>query len=848
MEIIKKRRNNNNYYILLINFLILMHIMTIIKCSLIPSNMIKLINDFNDFNENETDNNTINLEILYENVTKGIESFINNNVLENSNFNETDCYKYLKNINNEDNQKNIKSMIQYSNFKISTDVSDEIDCINSGLNYSLLSYRIKNTSYIKERKKNILNFLNFRITFTTGICLVKECLNILEDNFNEKDENGFGYKLNNKSKLYKYLSNTIYMPSLSLFKHYDKNHIQDSNNRYSKNNGIFIVIVVTFFLIIFVRIIISVYTNIKIIYVNKKEIKKAYKNAMNPDLNESQKTTDSENLFLYTKKYQKKANEIKEDSLIEEKYKHFLDFISIYKNISALGETKNYMFDNTNLEIPYGFQGISLFFFVLVHTFNNYISYPSVDYFNTNMFNNLRISIIKFAQFSSYFYLSLNGFIYSFKFLSYYKKYIHNKLSKKYSLVVLYLLTFIPKFIMFILSSFIFHSYSINILDLINSYLYQNEFKQKLKPKDCLKKTYNYILFFSSYLADDTKEGFINCYNYMYSFVNELYSVIVFIILFCILLKCRSKILDIIFIILVILNFIFNFAFFKIKSEYKINETNYDFTSFLGEKISIKYFHIYLNIFFYGAFAGIIHFYNLDIISKDRVNNFSYSANNYFPFSFLDCISHFLSNLSKFKRILLIIFDMAILGLLSSVYLIENFSKKESIFKLDFFLSIIHIYENHIATIFFISIILLFCTMEKDSATIQFFKSWPFIFVSRVGYFFYSIAETTILIFFIITNYQTYLDMTDLLFLNFGQFIFGTLISTIFVIIIEIPMRYFMKKLRKHIENKIINGDDTSILVKKKQKTDELKLELKSLDGDNINNNEENLINNNLLS
>jgi hypothetical protein len=125
-------------------------------------------------------------------------------------------------------------MIQYSNFKISTDVSDEIDCINSGLNYSLLSYRIKNTSYIKERKKNILSFLNFRITFTTGICLVKECLNILEDNFNEKDENGFGYKLNNKSKLYKYLSNTIYMPSLSLFKHYDKNHTQDSNNRYSK--------------------------------------------------------------------------------------------------------------------------------------------------------------------------------------------------------------------------------------------------------------------------------------------------------------------------------------------------------------------------------------------------------------------------------------------------------------------------------------------------------------------------------------------------------------------------------------------------------------------------------------
>jgi hypothetical protein len=561
-------------------------------------------------------------------------------------------------------------------------------------------------------------------------------------------------------------------------------------------------------LIIFVRIIISVYTNIKIIYVNKKEIKKAYKNAMNPDLNESQKTSDSENLFLYTKKYQKKANEIKEDSLIEEKYKHFLDFISIYKNISALGETKNYMFDNTNLEIPCGFQGISLFFFVLVHTFNNYISYPSVDYFNTNMFNNLRISIIKFAQFSSYFYLSLNGFIYSFKFLSYYKKYIHNKLSKKYSLVVLYLLTFIPKFIMFILSSFIFHSYSINILDLINSYLYQNEFKQKLKPKDCLNKSYNYILFFSSYMADDTKEGFINCYNYMYSFVNELYSVIVFIILFCILLKCRSKILDIIFIMLVILNFIFNFAFFKIKSEYKINETNYDFTSFQGEKISIKYFHIYLNIFFYGVFAGIIHFYNKDMISTDRVTRSTFADNNYnsidgyFPFSFLENVSTIISNLSKIKRRIIIFINLSILILLSSIYFIENKIHEDKSFKIDTFLSFIHIYENHIATIVFMILIIFLSLLDTDSEVKQLFNSWPFIFISRIGYFFYSICETTILIFFIVTNYQTYLNLSDLLFLNLGQFICGIIISTAFVIIIEIPARYYSKKLRKFIEKK----------------------------------------------
>ena len=141
-------------------------------------------------------------------------------------------------------------------------------------------------------------------------------------------------------------------------------------------------------------------------------------------------------------------------------------------------------------------------------------------------------------------------------------------------------------------------------------------------------------------------------------------------------------------------------------------------------------------------------------------------------------------------------------------------------------------------------LILLFCTLNSNSAGKQFFKSWPFILISRIGYFFYSIVETTVLIFFIVTNYQTYLNMTDLLFLNFGQFICGILISTIFVIIIEIPMRYFMKKFRKYIENKIINGDNNTIITNKKQKEEKLKLELKSLEGENNHKNDDNNINN----
>ena len=825
-----------NKLLLLINVLILIYIINITNCFQFSPNMINLINEYININDNETDNDTnaIDLEILYENITNGIVKFINENIIGNisDNFTNTECYLNLKNISDNETQTKIKSMIQYSNFQISRDISHEIECKTNNLNYTLISYRLKNTSNIPEKNKALLKFLNYRIYFSIGLCLTNECLKILEDNF-DIDNKTNELLLKNGSKFYNYINNKVNVEHFTLFKN------KDNTKKSEKKIG-FIAIFITLLLIILIRIFISIYTNIKLIYVNKKN-SSSQSNTLSSTSsfsNKSQNSSGSEDLFLYNQKYQDKANEIKEDSLLEEKYIHFLDFISIFKNLSALGEVQNYMYNDINLEIPRAFQAISLFFFALVSTFNNFIYYPSSDYFNNEIFIGFGISLVKFAQYSSYFYLSLNAFIYSFKFISYYKKYIHNQLIKNYSLVFIYLLTFIPKIIMFIITSFVFHLYSIDIIDKISNYLHQDEYKIRLEPKECINNIYKYLFFFSSYTKDDRMEGFIYCYNYVYSFVNEFYSVIFIIIIFCISIKVRSIILDIIIILLVVINLILNFLFFDYRSEYKANESKYDFTFFLGEKLSIKYFHIYLNIFFYGVFAGIIHFYNIDIISTDRI-----SSNKYFPFCFLDNISNFLSNLSGLKRSLFIILDISLLIALSSVYMIENILNNNSlIFDLNYWLSLLHIYENHIATILFMILVLLFCTMDSDSAAKQLFKSWLFIFISRIGYFFYSICETTIIIFLIVTNYQTHLNISDLLFLNFGQFICGIIISTIFVIIVEIPMRYFIKKLRKKIENKIFNKQNINKepLINNNQK---INLELIS-----FNESKNNIENNNILN
>ena len=55
------------------------------------------------------------------------------------------------------------------------------------------------------------------------------------------------------------------------------------------------------------------------------------------------------------------------------------------------------MYNNENLEIPYGFQGIALFFFALVNTFFNYAYYPSADYFDSKIFFKYSMSLLNLS-------------------------------------------------------------------------------------------------------------------------------------------------------------------------------------------------------------------------------------------------------------------------------------------------------------------------------------------------------------------------------------------------------------------------------------------------------------------
>ena len=119
--------------------------------------------------------------------------------------------KTFEDLNNETNQQKIKSMLKYSNFKLLADVSHEIECKRNGLKYFFFVYQYrKNKNIFQKKKKKLINFLEYNVDFTAGICLIEECTDILLNNFIQEDKTEFEYKINRTSKLYNYLKDTIF--------------------------------------------------------------------------------------------------------------------------------------------------------------------------------------------------------------------------------------------------------------------------------------------------------------------------------------------------------------------------------------------------------------------------------------------------------------------------------------------------------------------------------------------------------------------------------------------------------------------------------------------------------------
>lgn len=199
-----------------------------------------------------------------------------------------------------------------------------------------------------------------------------------------------------------------------------------------------------------------------------------------------------------------------------------------------------------------------------------------------------------------------------------------------------------------------------------------------------------------------------------------------------ILYKIKNPIFDYFIILILLINSILTFINYS-----NFQFENYTLNYFLGEKLILKYPFLMINIFFYGAFIGLLYFYYIDSLSN--ISNFQQSK-HYYPFIFIFKLLSILKTDKQIKRYVLSIFSFIILFILASFYSIAKkiyLRERAFIFRFNLIWKILFIYEKYIFVLFFgIMTFMIISSYDKFWVNI-FLRGQVFISFSRISYSFF---------------------------------------------------------------------------------------------------------------
>ena len=478
--------------------------------------------------------------------------------------------------------------------------------------------------------------------------------------------------------------------------------------------------------------------------------------------------------------------------------KSFLKLISL----NTLTEFKNQIYSNKGLEM---ITGLRIFFLILITlniTFNLFLESPSVKQINYQFLQDFLFGSIKFSSFGFYFWIYLDGFVYTFKLMHFVKN------DRNFKRFILFLINLIPKifvFIMIFYGVYYFQKDIGKIFDL--STLYQQHTENDYDYK-CLKNPF-YLLFpfINSVASKNNKmvyNYFNNCYQFVYVVINELYCIILFIIIFYFCYKYKSKIFDLIISIIVLINIlIMNLLPYFIE---KVKDEKYYLLKYvMGETFSLRYPHTMFNIFFLGIFSGLIYYYHY--FSVKDLNSFL--NEDYLPFQFLSNLMQFLFKFSWIIKLILVLISLGIIILDSLTYYIvqNNGSDKQILYNFSGFLKFCYLYETPII-IFCGSVLLIFLLFAEDKFQIKaFLGSRIFYIMEKVSFSYICLIQMISLIFFSSSNYHGE-SWTFLFFYYITCFLFpaGLFCSFLFTLVFELPAKILANNLRgKDMKRKKLN-------------------------------------------
>ena len=484
----------------------------------------------------------------------------------------------------------------------------------------------------------------------------------------------------------------------------------------------------------------------------------------------------------------------------------FLSILDIFNNIRNFFLFKNNYFDGSSIEVI-GF--IRMIIMIGIIFGNNFLigikTFIQIDIFNFQIFKSLKFIFVKLTFFNNIIWIILDGTIFGFKILSYYKNYIEKGHLLTSNIDIFFILKFLiylfPNVLIFLFTYFYFYIFATNFEDNI----YYDYYTTTLNDFQCYKQPSIIFNPFNFYKKD------FECFSFVYIFINEFYCILIILIIIYILSKTKSHMFSF------IISFVILIQLFTVQlsvSSKMVKDTPIVFDMFLGENHMEKQLHLFLSVFYLGFLIGTIFFHYHNPLSSISFSSFK----EYFPFSFLKKIIEFINNIEIIYNIIICCFFTFLLLFIAFIphffnkdFGLINDEKKKIIQYIIF-------YEKSVYALFFSIFLIFFKILSEKTFISSAFQNEFIISFEKIRVIFFCSIEFLMnycYTFFIFNYIFTY---KNIVYITFGLFLFIYIANFLIYVLFIMPMIKFVKAIQSNNKNNLI-GINYSIVSKKAELT-----------------------------
>ena len=737
------------------------------------------------------------------NSNKWIENFISeiNKTLLNSVGNILTKDKDYENCKNKIFNKNITEsviwdLIKYSGHN-SLDQGYEKECIENNYTFYLLIKQYNSTSnfsYNYNDSQFLLPFLFYSSNFF-GFCVHNECKNITQ-------------------KYIEYLNSSYLNSSKYSLKYYSKNKIEDFKLKYDNNqNKIFSCFFIFLIIFLIFRLIITCF-GFCLLNSKENEIKKEEIDSSESSNDESISLDSLEKkTILFSKK---KSQLIKYDNNNKNNcFFRLYNYFSFTYGFNYIFIPNNIYFNEEGIRLIYFLRVLSLFLICYNHNIWTIIKFPTKEFENILFFKSLSFIFIKYSTYGNYYFIILDGIIFAFKFMNYLKNNCIKRTDKKIDLdltmkklIKFYFKSFpyIISFFFIFFTFFYFLKYYFIIFDMTTMFKYLYE--DIISCRNCVKDLKSFFtlnfLYYDFYPFNKQIIGYGSCFKFTVIMVNEFICFSFILLVIYLSLKIKNIIFDYFILILFIIN-----AFLSIlQCNMSIGEY-YKFENLMQSNCSLKYTHLFPNIYLSGFFIGMAIFYYNDLTN----NNSLEALGLYKPFNYCYSLIAYLDKRKKYTKkslFFLCILIQIISGFSFFLYLrfpkiFDIDLKVNFFFKINSLIAYIDKSLAFLAILSFTFLIIFIYIYPKETFFTQIYNNNFYLPFSRVGFSFYCNLNIIIYIFYSIYRPDIHLTFLNISLITFGLIILIGLINLFIFLIIEMPLLIIMKSHNSN-ENQLLNN------------------------------------------